>query len=145
MSGPARPEDRSKVQMLIWLSPQTSLNFRNLIQNKYGKYQKGLLSFEAEEALRNWIALHTSAQNTLVTKAPNPDPRVVRVWIEVKRYLLLNYYGELHTGSQVQRRHVEDAIMNVRGKDPRTFKTWLKAFYRMKLIKPIAGEVWEIL
>ena len=70
-----------------------------------------------------------------------PSPRVA----EVKRYLLLNYYGELHTGSQVQRRHLEDAIMKVRGKDPRTVKTWLKAFHRMKLIKPIAGEVWEIL
>jgi hypothetical protein len=137
--------NRGKVQIHIWLTPEISLNLRNLIQNKYGKYQRGLLSFEVEEALRNWMALHTSAQNTLVTKAPNPNPRVMRVWIEVKRYLLANYYEELHTGSQVQRRHVENAIMNVRGKDPRTMKTWLKAFYKMELIKPIAGEVWEIL
>jgi hypothetical protein len=145
MSGSADPRNRGKVRMGIRLSPQTSLNFRNLIQNKYGKYQRGLLSFEAEEALRNWIALHISAQTTLVTRPPNPEPGVNRVFAEVKRYLLLNYYGELHTGSQVQRRHLEDAIMKVRGKDPRTVKTWLKVFHRMKLIKPIAGEVWEIL
>jgi hypothetical protein len=130
--------------MLVWLSPETSLNFRNLIQKKYGEYRKGLLSFEAEEALCNWIALHASAQNTMVTRPLNSEPMVMNVFMEVKRYLL-NYYGELQSGSQVQRRHVEDAIMNVRGKDPRTVKTWLKAFYRMELIKPIAGEVWEIL
>jgi len=56
-------EERVKVG--FFLSRDLIDRFRVLIQQKYNKYEKGLLSYEAEMALRHWLALHTQAQTTL--------------------------------------------------------------------------------
>jgi hypothetical protein len=47
----------------IWLSPEIDDKLRELIFKKYSKYEKGLLSHEVEEALKNWLLLHTQTQN----------------------------------------------------------------------------------
>jgi len=63
----------------------------------------------------------------------------------VKEYLLKNYYFELKSGQQIPRVHLENAIMAVRGNDPRTIKRWLRTFHKMGLTKPITSATWEIL
>ena len=133
-----------KVPLYVWVPRELSQNLRSLIQEKYGKYQKGLLSFEVTQALRTWLAMHTNTQ-TLATKPPNPTPRVMIVWNQVRHYLLTHYYETLETGQQILRQHIEEAIAQVRGSDPRTIRKWLHTFHKFHLIKPIAGNVWEVM
>ncbi|MEM5867685.1 MAG: hypothetical protein QXG39_07180, partial [Candidatus Aenigmatarchaeota archaeon] len=118
------------------------------IQEKYSEYGRGLLSYEVEMALRHWLALHTKTQNLKETKEavkPNPTPKAAIIFAEVKNYLLTHYYMELLPGQQIPRKHLEEAIMAVRGTDPRTIEKWLKTFHKMGLIKPITTATWEII
>ena len=133
-----------KVRLHVRIPHELSENLRSLIQEKYGKYQKGLLSFEVTQALRTWLAMHTNTQ-TLATKPPNPTPKVMVVWNQVRHYLLTHYYETLETGQQILRQHIEEAIAQVRGSDPRTIRKWLHTFHKFHLIKPIAGNVWEVM
>ncbi|GAH04907.1 unnamed protein product, partial [marine sediment metagenome] len=64
---------------------------------------------------------------------------------QVKDYLKSNYYMELSTGQQINMQHIKEAIMSVRGSDPRTVKKWIKVFHKFDLIKPVAGNIWEIM
>jgi len=50
---------------------------------------------------------------------------------------------ELLPGQQIPRKHFEEAIMAVRGADPRTIEKWMKTFHKMGLIKPITTAAWE--
>ena len=134
-----------KKKFQAWITKSLDQKFRNLIQKKYGKYERGLLSYEAEMALRYWIALHTNAQSQILRKQPNPTPKVAITFSQVKSYLLKNYYFELKPGQQIPRLHLERAIMAVRGSDPRTVKKWLETFHKMGLIKPVTSATWEIL
>jgi len=120
-----------RVKVGFFLPKDLVEKFRQFIMKKYYKYEKGLLSYEAEMALRNWLALHTKAQNSLDEKKPNPTPRVYLIFAEVKDYLLRNWYEELRSGQQIPRIHLEEAIMATRGTDKRTVRKWLKIFIKM--------------
>jgi hypothetical protein len=76
---------------------------------------------------------------------PNPTPKVVNVFLQVKDYLLKNWYLELIPGQQVARVHLEKAITAVRGGDKRTIEKWLNIFIKMGLVKPITSATYEIL
>jgi len=136
----------NKTKLQVWIPNTLNEKFRELIHQKYQKYEKGLLSYEVEMALRHWLALHTNTQNTFsLSGKPNPPPRVMHVFNQVKDWLLSHYYYELQTGQQISIDHLKKAIMVVRGSDPRTIEKWLKVFVKMKLVKPITGASWEIL
>ncbi|RLJ03456.1 MAG: hypothetical protein DRP08_03535, partial [Candidatus Aenigmatarchaeota archaeon] len=108
-----------KVQLLVWIPESLNEKLRSLIQQKYNRYERGLLSYEVEMALRSWIALHTRAQKQLTTeRIPNPTPKVQIVFAQVKDWLLRNYYEELVPGQQILTQHLREAIENVRGSDP---------------------------
>jgi hypothetical protein len=134
-----------KVKVGVFINEDLMARFRKLIMEKYNKYEKGLLSYEVENALRYWIALHTNAQNTMTKNKPNPTPKVISVWMQVKEYLLKNWYMELIPGQQVARVHLEKAITAVRGGDKRTIEKWLNTFIKMGLVKPITSATWEII
>ncbi len=88
--------------------------------------------------------MHTKAQKELVTNHINPTPKVARVFMEIKQYLITSHYDELRCGMTVPKNHLEEAIGNVRGNDKRTVMKWLQAFVKMKLVKPITASMWEI-
>jgi hypothetical protein len=134
-----------KVKVGVFINEDLMARFRKLIMEKYNKYEKGLLSYEVENALRYWIALHTNAQNTMTKNKPNPTPKVISVWMQVKEYLLKNWYMELIPGQQIARVHLEKAITAVRGGDRRTIDKWLNIFVKMGLVKPITSATWEII
>ncbi|MEM2612588.1 MAG: hypothetical protein QXJ45_08250 [Thermoproteota archaeon] len=136
-----------KEKILITIRKDLVDKFRSLLMQKYPKYEKGILSYEVELALNYWINLHTKAQSSETSKINpiNPTPKVLTVFLTVKDYLLRKYYDELHPGSQVIDIHLREAIANVRGADERTIKKWLKRFTENKLIKHVAGAVWEIM
>ena len=136
-----------KVKIGFFIDKNVVQKFRELVAMKYKSVEKGLLSWEAEQALVHWIALHTNAQTSKKLSScltPNPTPRVAVVFRQVKAYLLRNYYTQLPAGYQIPAKHLREAIAAVRGSDPRTIKKWMKAFVDFHLIKYIAGELWEI-
>jgi len=135
----------AKEQLKVYIDEGLNKQFRELIMDKYPVYEKGLLSHEVTQAIKSWIALHTSSQNTIVNLAPNPTPRVASVFIQVKNYLRLNFYENLTVGDEVPKSLFEKSIMAVRGSDPRTIEKWVKAFHKFHLIKPTRGSLWEIL
>jgi len=140
-----RKKYRNKIKIGFFLDKGLVEKFRVLIQEKYAKYEKGLLSLEAEMALRHWIGLHTRAQSQLLSgNKPYPAPKVILVFNQVKEYLLRTHYLELNPGQTILRAHLEEAIMNIRGSDQRTIRKWLKAFHKMGLIKPEGPVSWTI-
>ena len=134
-----------KIKLGVFLPKSLVENFRNLIMQKYNRYEKGLLSYEVEMALRSWLALHTKAQKTLEVKKPNPTPKVYMYFAEVKDYLLRKYYTELWSGQQIPYKHLEEAIINTRGADKRTVQKWLRIFHTSGLVKPVTSASWEIM
>lgn len=138
-------DSRKKVQLLLWLDPAVDTKFRELIQEKYKKYEKGILSYEGEMALRYWLTLHTKAQTPVDAKPPNPTPKVQVQFMRIKEFLLNGLYFELLPGQQVPTKHLHAAIMNTRGSDPRTVIKWMMVFHKNGLIKPVTSATWEII
>lgn len=126
-----------KVKLQVWINKDLNDKLRELINQKYKKYEKGNLSNEVEEALRNWIAAHTNAHKFEQT---NPEPRVYKVWEEVKK--VLKDWGYFQ---QVNLRELKKAIAIVRGNDYRTIRKWLNEFKKFKLIKELTPQVYEII
>ena len=133
-----------KVQLLIWVPPSVDNDFRQMIQNKYERYQRGMLSYEGEMALRHWVGLHTGTQNT--NHKLNPTPKVQSVYALVKNYLLNQSYredgspryNEIPSGAQIPTKHLILAIQNIRGSDKRTVNKWLERFQQNGLIRLIS-------
>lgn len=142
-----------RYKLQAWISPELNEKFRELIQKKYKKYERGLLSYEVEMALRSWVALHTNAQNDLeplnefsLKTKPNPIPKVMLAFNQIREYLLTRRgYFEIVSGQPIPTRFLEEAIANTRGSDPRTVERWLRTFHKMELIKPVTSATWEIM
>lgn len=141
----APEETYARVKVGFYIDARVMAKLRGLIQQKYNRYEKGLLSYEAEQAFRHWLSLHTNAQNTLDAKPPNPTPRAAIVYMQVKDYLLRTHYDSLVVAQQIPRRHLEEAIAAVRGSDKRTVAAWLRTFDRLHLAKPKSSASWELL
>ena len=133
-----------KIQMGFYITPELDKKFREFLALKYRTVGRGLISHEIEQALGHWIALHTKAQSSLLTKAPNPLPKVSKVYLTIKQYLLSRYYEVLEPGSVVPIKYLREAIRQVRGSDKRTVQKWLKIFHQTKLIKPLNANTWEL-
>ncbi|RLI27582.1 hypothetical protein DRO58_04005 [Candidatus Bathyarchaeota archaeon] len=128
----------TKIKVGVWLSKSLWKEFRELVFAKHGNFH-GALSYEVEEALRNWLGLHTQIHTKI--NSINPAPRAKQVWEQVKDYIRQR---QGFVGQQVTLELLTEAISAVRGSDPRTIKKWLKEFQRYRLIKHIAGHVWEV-
>jgi hypothetical protein len=135
----------NKVQVKAWIHDDVQVKLRQLINQKYSKYEKGYLSYEVEQAIRYWLALHTKAQTIIEVNKPNPTPKVYMTFAEVKDFLLRTWYGELNSGQQIPRIHIENAIANIRGSDKRTIEKWFRIFHKNGLIKPVTSASWEIM
>jgi len=142
-----REPDYDHLHVLI--SKEVNKELRELIARKYKTFERGLLSWEVEQALMNWIALHrvehahTQIQTPMPT--PNPPARVFKVFRQVKAYIEKEYGTTLERGAHIGRPLLEKAIMAIRGSDSRTIRNWLEAFHKFELIKPITAGVWELL
>jgi len=135
-----------RIQLKVWISKKANDDLRNLIMRKYEQYERGLLSYEVEQAIKSWVALHTKAQKSLdQRKKSNPTPRVIIAFAEVRDYLLRKYYDELTPGQQIPRVFLEEAIMATRGSDPRTIRKWFRIFERMGLVKCVTSASWKIM
>lgn len=134
-----------KVKVGFSLPKDLVEEFKRFVVAKYKGYTRGDFSWEVEQALRNWIALHTDAQIDAMVKKPNPPASVERVFYQVKVWMEQEYGCGLEKGSHMSRKLLERAIAAVRGSDPRTIKKWMKIFHEFGLIKPLTAGVWEFL
>jgi len=135
---------KRKFKLQCFIDEEVNEELRQLIHEKYKYYEHGLLGFEVEQAIRTWIAMHKEAQGVKILNKTNPRSAVGRIFLQVKQYLLDNYYDDLHPGVTIPLRHLEEAIMAVRGGDRRTVRKWLELFHRFGLVKPITQAVWEL-
>jgi len=157
---------RGKVQLNIIIDEKVANELYNLVKIKY-QGLKGGLSYEVEEALKNWLALH--AQNARKNGDPERNPyngfetvevrqnnlgssvgltvpsKVHQAFDQVKEYLRTKYGYEFFPGQQVHFKLLREAIAATRGSDGRTIERWLNTFSLFGLIKPISPNVWEIL
>jgi len=136
----------SKIKVTLWVEESVWEEIKRLAFQKYENFH-GAIANEVEEAFLNWIRMHTQNHTKiLVFNKVNPSPKVHKVFLEIKEYMREKFgYAALPPGQQVPKRHLVEAIADVRGSDPRTIKKWLKIFERFRLIKWIGGEIWEIL
>jgi hypothetical protein len=133
-----------KAVLRAYVSKEIYDQIRDLAWAKYGRF-RGALSYEVEQALRVWLATHTQNAHKLLNAA-NPQPKVARVFNQVKKFLEENLgYVAIIPGQQIPRKHIMMAIANVRGPDDRTVKKWFDAFLANKLIKMITPELYEVL
>ena len=134
---------KGKVGVFLYIDERIWKEFRRLAFMKHESFH-GALSYEVEEALRNWILLHQSP-HTQKTHKINPNPKVYKAFMEVKKYLRERYGILMISGQHIIRRHLVEAIMATRGVDPRTVQKWIKLFLEYKLIKHISGELYEVI
>lgn len=132
----------SKEQVLVWLPRALNAEFREFIMQKYGSYRRGLLSFEAAEALRHYLHTHKNTQGTIKTTKDIPQPNVFAVRDHIKQYLLEVFgYEEITREVAVPKIHVQQAIAAIRGTDRRTIKKWLILLFRYKMIATLSPKV----
>ena len=135
-----------KIKLQTWISEETNTKLRSLIMQKYNKFERGLLSYEVEQALINWMAEHKVAQNTLTQIPPNPGPKVSILYGQCKEYIITKYNtGEIRPGNQMHRRLIEDSIRALRGEDKRTVSKWFNSFLKNGLIKHVVGNMYEMM
>mgnify|MGYP000515857748 CR=1 FL=1 len=133
------------VQLKVWISKELNKRFREMIALKYKTFEKGLLSWEVEQALMNWVALHYSEHTDAQIPEPNPPANVFKVFQQVKDWIEKQYDVGLEKGAHVSKVILERAIAAVRGGDRRTIRKWMKLFREFELIKPLTPGVWELL
>jgi hypothetical protein len=139
---PRLPPDKAGIY--VYVDRRVLEEFRRLAFQKYGRFH-GVLSHEIEQAMKAWIATHTQNAHKFLSAA-NPQPKIGRVFAEVKKFLEENLgYMAIVPGQQIPRKHIMLAIANVRGPDDRTIKKWFDAFLANKLIKMITPELYEVL
>lgn len=141
---------KGKVLAAVYLDKDLWEEFRRLAFMKHDGFR--YLSYEVEQALRAWLALHRSPPGgreiqrnfSKVSSKVNPTPKVLRAFEQVKEYLAKKFNCPITEGSQVSRDHLIEAIANTRGTDPKTISKWLNLFEKFKLVKHIAGKVYEV-
>ncbi|MDH5815660.1 MAG: hypothetical protein QE164_02565 [Candidatus Nezhaarchaeota archaeon] len=132
-----------KARLDVYIDERLYKKLRELARQKYENF-RGALSNEVEEAIRHWILLHAQSAHKSYGKL-NPEPKVFRAFRQVKEYMVKRFgYEYLGSGQQFPKKHIVEAIAAVRGADEKTINKWMKRFINAKLIKHIAGEVWEI-
>jgi len=135
---------KGKVDLHVLIDEKVYEEIKRLAILKYEKVH-GAISYEVEQALRNWIALHAQGAHKIATTV-NPQPKVLKVFSQAKEYLKERYgYAAIVQGVVIPRVHLIEAIKAVRGCDPRTVSTWMKNFVESKLIKPTSSEAYEVL
>ena len=123
------------VQLKVRIPKSLSVKFRELVNLKHPTYKLGGLSFEVEQALRQYIATYKQQQNTnssLYAEKSNPSFKVYAFKQDILKWLI---ESELYVQVPqfIPKKHVIDAITALRGTDKRTINKWLSGLekYRM--------------
>jgi hypothetical protein len=120
------------------VDPDVWDQFKALVTQKYDPEVFGGISVELESMLKNWLAAHTNLTNSPARLNPvgSPSERYARKIVE---WLLTKT-----DTFQVPRALIVKAIEECRGADRRTIKKWFCYLHKHGHIKPLHGEIWEV-
>ena len=110
---------------------------------------RGLLSYEVEQALMQYIAMyrstHTHDTKPVDIHKENPIPSVHRLKEDIKQFLVkTGRYEEVGVIQCVPEAFLLEGIHAVKGTDPRTMKKWLGLLKKYGCIKQLGVRQWEI-
>lgn len=140
--------ESDKVQFKLYVSRTVADRFRRMIALKYQRFERGLLSYEVEQALNSWLAMvgtqTQNTQNSLTNQRSNPIPVVHNLKNALKDYLMNT--GKYHDEPQfVPDKLLIEAISATKGTDKRTLSKWTKLLQQYGCIKQVGVHQWEII
>jgi hypothetical protein len=141
------PVEDDKVQLKVYIKRGTSDRFKRMIGLKYQRAERGLLSYEVEEALNSWLAMvgtqTQSTQTGLSTTRTNPIPVIHNLKEAIKDYLMNT--GRYENEPQfVPQKFLVEALSAIKGTDIRTIKKWTKLMQQYGCIKQVGVSQWEL-
>jgi hypothetical protein len=137
-------EGEKKVKATFYVDKALLEEFRSAVVQAYQGYSWGAYSEAIEAAIRLWLAQTKSDQEVKDIRGIKHKSKVYRVFNQVIRYLLENYYEELKPGDRIPLVHLQEAISAVRGIHPNTIRRWIEAFHRQGFIRPVGPSTWEL-
>jgi hypothetical protein len=137
-------EREEKAKVTFYIDKALLKEFRAAVVQVYGGYSWGAYSEAIEAAIRLWIDQTKSDQEVKDIKGIKHKSKIYRVFNQVMRYLLENYYEELKPGDKIPLVHLQEAIRAVRGIHPTTIMRWIEAFHRQGFIRPVGPSTWEL-
>jgi hypothetical protein len=152
-----------KVQLKSYISRSLNERFRMLIMQKHGRFVRGLLSYELETALTQYIAsyqsigtekknsepVHTHAhtQETILQTPEihraNPTPKVYQLKEDIKCYLATHAYEGSEPPQFIPEGHLKTAIHELIGVDKRTYDKYLDLLIEYGCIKRSGAHQFE--
>jgi len=128
----------SRKTVSVRIKPEIWEEFRKMVFEKYGSLY-GSISEELESMMKNWLATHTNFTNKINKLNPlgSRSERLARDiirWIQSKTDTF-----------QAPHALIIKAIEEERGSDPRTVKKWFSYLRKHGHIKPLGGNIWEII
>lgn len=142
-----------KKQFKFYIDINLDKQLREIISDKYHTVERGIISHELNEMIRNWIAdhQHTRINTNISTKQPtpekiemqkiNPIPKVSQLNQQIKEYLRTKYD---YSPQQVTLSDIKESISVIRGNDERTIQKWTKELLKWKCLKPISPNSFEL-
>jgi hypothetical protein len=139
-------EKEDKRQLKVYISERTLENFKRMIASKWQTVERGLLSYEVEAAINQYMALaNTQAQNTQIkVQKANPMPQIYGLKEDIKSYLVTSGLYE-NEPQFVPSKLLDQAIGALRGTDSRTLYKWKKLLHQYGCLKSVGVNQWEIL
>jgi hypothetical protein len=136
---------RKKV-ITAYVEPELKERFMLYLKKTYPIWEPGLITNEANKALNYWLNMHTSTQETLNVKPPNPMPRMAAKYSKLRTWLSHTFFYDLSIpGNRILDEHLFQGIVENFGGDPRTVGKWVKNFAIFGLIKRLDYNHWELM
>ena len=139
--------DEDKVQLKVYVKRGISDRFKRMVALKYQRAERGLISYEVEQALVSWLAMvgtqTQSTQGDLSNQRTNPIPVIHNLKHAICDYLLNT--GRYDDVPQfIPHKLLVEAISAIKGTDIRTVKKWSKLLQQYGCLKQVGAAQWEI-
>jgi hypothetical protein len=139
-----------KDQLKVYLPRRLLKEFRVLVAQKHGTYRRGLLSFEVEAAVKQYMATfrstHSDAQkSSLNMKASlgNPYPKVHKLKQQIMEWLQTTGTYAEGVPRFIPESHLNAAISALKGSDPRTLRNWTSSLLSSGYMKKSGPHQFE--
>ena len=138
------------VHLKVSIPKSVSTRFRELVNMKHPRFEKGVLSYELEQAMRQYIAsymtTHThidaKVQPQIKAEQSNPNPTIYKLKQDIFKYFIDSQLY-LEVPQFVPTQHLVNAIAALKGVDNRTVKKYLQLLERFGCIKKSGTHVYE--
>ena len=125
-----------KKKIGLWIDEEVINRFKEFIIRKYGRYEWGAFSREAQQALIEYISKHTNSTQNVNLKKLDEKRKVEIVFKQVLLFLKEKYKVEtVLLIDVIPKEHLVEAIAEIRGPDPRTINKWVNSFVKFGYIE----------